>query len=340
MTAPPHHRAGGGYQNPWPGSNPRGFAHLVRWFVERNFIRRPPPDPDRSVFAVERPALGQAVRPGDLAVTWIGHSTALLEFAGLTVITDPVFGAYASPIPTASLRRWVDPPVRVADLPRLDAVLLSHNHYDHLDAPTVRELAALQPEAVWCTPLGNAALLRRLGVQRVQELDWWEETGVAGATIGCVPAQHFSARGLHDRSRALWGGLTVKFGGRSVYFVGDTAYHPDFAEIGRRAGPFDLVLMPVGAYEPRWFMHVVHLNPEEAVRAFGELSGGSNGEETGAAGTGRRPVMVPIHWGTFKLTDEPMDEPPRRTEAAWRAAGFEPGRLWTPRHGETRLLRA
>ena len=335
MTPHPHHRAGGGYQNPWPGSNPRGFSHLVRWFVERNFIRRPPPDPDRSVFAVERPALGQAVRPGDLAVTWIGHSTALLEFSGLTVLTDPVFGEHASPIPTASLRRWVDPPVGVADLPRLDAVLLSHNHYDHLDAPTVRQLAALQPEAVWCTPLGNAGLLQRLGVKRVQELDWWEDTGVAGATIGCVPAQHFSARGLHDRSRALWGGLTVRFGGRSAYFVGDTAYHPDFAAIGRRAGPFDLVLMPVGAYEPRWFMHVVHLNPEEAVRAFGELSGGSDGEGTGAAGARPRPVMVPIHWGTFKLTDEDLREPPQLLREIWQEQNRRQAQLEIPAIGQT-----
>lgn len=332
---PPHHRPGGGFQNPWPGANPRGFAHLVRWFVERNFIRRPPPDPDRAVFPLVRPAFGQAVRPGDLAVTWIGHSTALLEFAGLTVITDPVFGEYASPIPTTSLRRWVEPPVPVAELPRLDAVLLSHNHYDHLDAPTVREIAARQPHAVWYTPLGNATLLRRLGVKQVRELDWWEETVSGGATIGCTPAQHFSARGLHDRSRALWGGLTVKFGGRSVYFVGDTAYHPDFTTIGRRAGPFDLVLMPVGAYEPRWFMHVVHLNPEEAVRAYLELQ-----EERVGSPLRGGPVMVPVHWGTFKLTDEPMDEPPRRTAAAWAAAALDPERLWTLRHGETRLLRA
>ncbi|HMV31545.1 MAG TPA: MBL fold metallo-hydrolase [Gemmatimonadales bacterium] len=325
MTRPPHHRPGGGYQNPWPASNPRGFSHLVRWFFERNFTNRPAPDPPRSVFEVATPEFGRA-GPDGLAVTWLGHSTALVEAGGVTILTDPIFGTYASPIPTASLKRWVDPPVPVAGLPRVDLVLLSHNHYDHLDAPTVRELATRQPEATWCTPLGNAELLRSLGVARIEEFDWWQEREVGRARVGCTPAKHFSARGLHDRSRALWGGFTVAAGGRRIYFAGDTAYHPEFAQVGERLGPFDLVLMPVGAYEPRWFMHVVHVNPEEAVRAFRDLAGGADPP----------PRMVPIHWGTFKLTDEPMDEPPRRAEQAWREAGLPPDRLCRLRHGETR----
>ena len=327
MTRPPHHRPGGGYQNPWPDSNPRGFSHLVRWFFERNFTNRPAPDPPRTAFDVAVPDFGRAA-PGGFAVTWIGHSTALLELDGVTVLTDPVFGTYASPLPTASLKRWVDPPVPVAALPRVDLVLLSHNHYDHLDAPTVREMAALQPHATWCTPLGNAELLRTLGVTRVEEFDWWQERAVGAARVGCTPAKHFSARGLHDRSRALWGGFTVAVGGRRVYFAGDTAYHPEFGRVGERLGPFDLVLMPVGAYEPRWFMHVVHVNPEEAVRALRDLS----------AGSATVPLMVPIHWGTFKLTDEPMDEPPRRAAEAWREAGLPPHRLCQLRHGETRVF--
>lgn len=330
---PPHYHPDGGYRNPWPDANPRGFAHLVRWFFERHFTNRPPPDPPREVFQVVPPAFGQATEPGALAVTWLGHSTVLVESPGCTFLTDPIFGSHASPIPTPSLRRWVDPPVPLAGLPPLDLVLVSHNHYDHLDVPTVRELAARQPEAEWCTPLGNAPLLRSLGVPRVRELDWWEEIEAGGARVGCTPAQHFSARGLADRSRALWGGFTVRAGGRATFFAGDTAYHPDFARIGARLGPFDLILMPVGAYEPRWFMRVVHLNPEEAVQAYRELSGIAGG------GPGEPlPVMVPIHWGTFKLTDEPMDEPPRRTAGAWQAAGLPAGLLWRLRHGETRVL--
>jgi N-acyl-phosphatidylethanolamine-hydrolysing phospholipase D len=338
MSQPPHHRPGGGYQNPWPGANPRGFAHLVRWFFQRNFTNRPPPDPPRTAFPTAQPAFGQPLGLDAIAVTWLGHSTVVVELPGLTVLTDPVLGSHAAPFPTPSLRRWVEPPVPLTGLPRVDMVLLSHNHYDHLDAPTVRDLAARQPDAEWCTPLGNAALLRSLGVKRIVEFDWWEERQLGPASVGCVPAQHFSARGLHDRSRALWGGFTLRCGGRSLYFAGDTAYHPEFARIAERFGPFDLVLMPVGAYEPRWFMHVVHVNPEEAVRAYQELCGGVGTQAARPASGG--PVMVPIHWGTFKLTDEPMDEPPARTEEAWRAAGLPAERLWRLRHGETRVLPA
>lgn len=255
-------------------------------------------------------------------MTWVGHSTAVIEFPGVTVLTDPIWSRHASPIPATSLRRWVEPPLPIEELPRIDIVLLSHNHYDHLDAPTVRRLARLHPGAAWLTPLGNAGLLRRLGVVRVEELDWWAEAAVGPALVACTPAQHFSARGLHDRNRALWGGFVVRAGGRSLYFAGDTGFHPEFELIRRRLGPFDVLLLPVGAYEPRWFMKTVHMNPAEALAAYHELGGG---------------LLVPIHWGTFKLTDEPMDEPPRLTRTAWASAGLDPGRLWLLAHGETRL---
>jgi N-acyl-phosphatidylethanolamine-hydrolysing phospholipase D len=177
---------------------------------------------------------------------------------------------------------------------------------------------------VWCAPLGLGRLLRRLGVRCVEELDWWEERRIGPVLVAAAPAQHFSARGLFDRNRTLWCGFTVKVGARSVYFAGDTAYHPDFAEVGRRLGPFDVQILPVGAYDPRWFMRVVHMDPEESVAAFQEMGGAS--------------AMVPVHWGTFKLTDEPMDEPPRRTRKAWAAAGLEPSALLLLAHGESRDL--
>jgi N-acyl-phosphatidylethanolamine-hydrolysing phospholipase D len=250
-----------------------------------------------------------------------------MEFGGCRVLTDPMLGEYASPVPSARLRRWVPAPVAPEGLPRIDVVLLSHNHYDHLDAPTVRRLARLQPDTAWCVPLGLAALLRRLGVRRVHEFDWWEERQVGAAHVAAVPAQHFSARGVHDRNRTLWSGFVVRVGERAAYFAGDTAHHPEFGRVGQRYGPFDLALLPVGAYEPRWFMRVVHMNPEEAVRGFTELTAGDG-----------RAVMLPIHWGTFKLTDEPMDEPPRRTREAWASAGLPERRLCLLQHGETRDL--
>ena len=198
MSQPPHHRPGGGYQNPWPGANPRGFAHLVRWFFQRNFTNRPPPDPPRSAFSTAQPAFGQPLGLDAIAVTWLGHSTVVVELPGVTVLTDPVLGSHAAPFPTPSLRRWVEPPVPLAGLPRVDIVLLSHNHYDHLDAPTVRDLAARQPDAEWCTPLGNAALLRSLGVKRIVEFDWWEQRqlrpGVGQAHTGAALQCPRSAR--------------------------------------------------------------------------------------------------------------------------------------------------
>jgi N-acyl-phosphatidylethanolamine-hydrolysing phospholipase D len=324
------HHTTRGFRNPWPGSEPQGLPNLLRWFAERHTTSRPPPDPHPSIFQLAEPRLGQVQRAGDLAVTWMGHSTALLEFEGCTAITDPMLGEYASPVPAGRLRRWVPAPLPVEALPRLDLVLLSHNHYDHLDAPTVRELARLQPDTEWCVPLGVGQRLRRLGARRIREFDWWDEQRVGVATVAATPAQHFSARGIHDRNCTLWCGFSIRVGSRAVYFAGDTAFHPEFGSIGQRLGPFDMQLLPVGAYEPRWFMRVVHMNPDEAVQAFAAV------EEGGAGGAG---VLVPIHWGTFKLTDEPMDEPPRRTREVWRRAGRDEDRLWLLTHGETRVMR-
>lgn len=325
MPTPPHHTASG-FRNPWPGTEPQGLANLLRWFAERHTTRRPPPDPDPSVFVRQAPRLGRVPAEGDLAATWLGHSAVLLEFPGCTVLTDPMLGEIASPIPAARLRRWVPVPIATPALPPIDIVLLSHNHYDHLDAPTVRTFAEYQPETTWCVPLRLGKLLRRLGVRRIEEFDWWDERDIGAARVAATPAQHFTARGVHDRNATLWCGFTVRVGDRAVFFAGDTARHPEFREIGRRLGPFDLLLLPVGAYEPRWFMRVVHMNPDDALQAYAELA------------EARTPAMLPIHWGTFKLTDEPMDEPPRLTRELWRAAGRPGEDLWLLQHGETRML--
>ncbi len=324
MRSPAHHHPRGGFRNPWPDAEAMGFGQVVRWYAERRTTRRPPPDPEPSVFPVAVPRFGLANGSGETAVTWFGHSSALIELAGLRVLTDPVWSDYPSPVPLPRLKRWVRPPVPLEELPPVDVVLVSHNHYDHLDAPTVRRLARLHPGAVWCTPLGVGSLLRKLGATDVREMDWWDEVGVGAASIGCTPAQHFSSRGLHDRNQTLWSGFTVRCGGRTAYFAGDTGHHPEFAAIGHRFGPFDLVLLPVGAYEPRWFMRTVHMNPEDAMAAYAKMAG---------AGA---PALLPIHWGTFKLTDEPMDEPRRRIREAWLASGFPPESLWLLQHGETR----
>ena len=301
------------------------MGDVLRWMRER---RRHPRPPDRSTFTRAVPTFPVPRAGADvITATWVGHSTVLLQVGGLNILTDPVWSERASPVWFAGPRRRVPPAVRLDALPPLDVVLLSHDHYDHLDRRTVRALAAAQPAAVWCVPLGVGALVRRFGVRQVSELDWWDETGAAGATVGCTPAQHFSGRGIGDRGDRLWCGWVVIANGRRVFFAGDTALHPEFGRIAERWGPFDLVLLPIGAYEPRWFMRAVHMNPDDAMAAYRAL-----------AGSGAPPLMVPIHWGTFKLTDEPMDEPARRFREQWQAAGLAGERLWLLAHGETRAL--
>ena len=313
-----HHRdAAGRFYNPWPNSVLHTFADFLRW--RRTRVRTDetvPPVFPRAVPDYQRPRASA----GTLSATWVGHSTVLIQLGALNVLTDPIWSRRASPLRWIGPRRLVPAAVAFDALPPIDLVLISHNHYDHLDAPTVRALATHHPGAHWIVPLNLDALVRRWGARTVTALDWWDVTDAAGLRIACTPAQHFSARGLTDRRRTLWCGYTLREGTRSVYFAGDTAYHPEFAAIARRHGPFDLCLIPIGAYEPRWFMQSVHMNPDDAIRAYTDLVAVHPSAEP--------PAALGIHWGTFRLTDEPMDEPPRRTRDRWRAAGLDDGKLW------------
>ncbi len=278
-------------------------------------FRRAPPE-------VRRPRAG----PDELVITWIGHAATLIQIGGLNLLTDPMLGPRASPVSFAGPRRRVPPGIALAELPPVDAVLLTHNHYDHLDAGSVRSLAARHPGAVWVAPLKLGSFIKRLGAATVVELDWWAEHPLGPLRITATPAQHFSSRNPFDRNRTLWCGYAVRGPGKRVFFAGDTGYHPEFGRIGRALGPFDVAMLPIGAYAPAFIMQPLHMNPEEAVQAYRDL--------TAASGTGG--MMMAVHWGTFKLTDEPIDEPPMRVRVAWEAAGLAPERLWVPRHGETR----
>jgi N-acyl-phosphatidylethanolamine-hydrolysing phospholipase D len=216
----------------------------------------------------------------------------------------------------------VPAPLAVADLPPLDFVLVSHNHYDHLDLPSLALLARLQPQLRFLVPLGNAALLRAEGIANVSEHDWGERVQLGGVEVHCLPSQHWSRRGLFDENAALWSSWAVVGAARRVYFSGDTGLSvPMFAAIGRALGPFDLAALPIGAYEPAAMMRAVHLNPEEAVDAARLLDA-------------RR--ILGIHWGSFDLTDEPIGEPPLRFLAAVAAAGLGGDQGWVFRIGETR----
>jgi N-acyl-phosphatidylethanolamine-hydrolysing phospholipase D len=327
---PSHHAPDGGFRNPWPGSERAGLAGLFRWMVVERATTPRAVEPPASAFPRATPTFATPrAEPHAITATWVGHSSFLLQVGGQNVLVDPVWSDRVSPVPFAGPRRFTQPGVAFDALPPIDAVLLSHDHYDHLDAPTIRRIARRWPTARWAAPLGVAGRLRGLGAADVAEHDWWQEGTLGPLAIACVPAQHFSGRSATDRDRSLWCGWTIRAGARSVYFVGDTGLHPEFGEIGRRHGPFDLVLMPVGAYAPRWFMRPVHCDPDDAVAAYVALTGD---------GAAPRPVMAGMHWGTFRLTDEPTDEPPHRTRAAWERAGLPPDRLWMPRHGETRLV--
>jgi N-acyl-phosphatidylethanolamine-hydrolysing phospholipase D len=211
--------------------------------------------------------------------------------------------------------------VPLATLPPIDFVVISHNHYDHLDLPTLRALAKRRAETVFLVPLGNGALLRRAGIERVEELDWGDTRTIGAVTVHCLPNQHWSSRGLTDERKALWSSWSVIGAERRVYFAGDTGLFPELESIGGALGPFDLALLPIGAYEPVPMMRPVHLDPEEAVEAARML---------------RAERAVAMHFGTFDLTDEPIGEPPVRFREAAAAAGRDADAAWVLRIGETR----
>jgi N-acyl-phosphatidylethanolamine-hydrolysing phospholipase D len=318
------------FHNPWPDSEPHGWRDVLRLLAGRRSADRAA-TPRRGTFPVATPALAYPrAGPVDLSATWIGHSSVLLQLGDLNVLTDPVFSQRAFPVQWLGPRRVMDPGLPIDALPPIDLVVLSHNHYDHLDRPAVKRIAAAHPEAQWVVPLGLAAYIRPWGVRAIAELNWWQQVEVKGVRITATPARHFSGRGLRDRNRSLWCGFALEQNGKRVFYAGDTAYHPAFGAIGSRCGPFDFVMIPIGAYEPRWFMRIVHVDPDEAVQIYQDLVAPHRHQPL--------PVMLGIHWGTFRLTDEPMDEPPRRTTARWRAAGLDEDRLWIARCGETRRL--
>ena len=325
----PHHRPDGGFRNPWPNAELHGFKDFLRWRLGDRREQRIEPSPPLDSLPTRTPAVvaPRAAR-GYRSVTWVGHSTALLQLGALNVLTDPVWSDRASPLRWIGPRRLMSPALDFDALPEIDVVLLSHNHYDHLDAPTVRRIAKRFPNATWLCPMRLGSLLRSLGVRHLVERDWWQSVDAPTFRAVCTPAQHFSARGLRDRGDTLWCGWTIETDGTRVYFAGDTALHPEFTQIGERLGPFDLVMLPIGAYEPRWFMRTVHMNPEDAIEAYRAL----------ASASGNTPPCLTIHWGTFRLTDEPVDEPPRRFARLWSDAGLPAEANWTFAHGETRRL--
>ena len=240
------------------------------------------------------PAVGQPAR-----LTWIGHASWLVQLDDVSLLIDPIFSESIGP----GVKRFVPPALAVGELPRIDAQLVSHNHRDHLDLPSLRAVGSPTIAGLGLAPFFAKSSLA------CTELEWWGETRVGGVTIRFVPSQHWSRRGLNDENATLWGGFVIEGSTARLYHSGDTAYFDGFSEIGRRSGTIDAAMLPIGAYDPAWFMSKQHMNPEEAVRAFTEL--------------GAR-QFVAMHFGTFKLTDEPLDEPPARLASEWQRRALDP----------------
>jgi L-ascorbate metabolism protein UlaG (beta-lactamase superfamily) len=291
-----------------PMSRP-SLSLMGEFFFGNKGERRP-----RAPLAVDRPheAWGKPVETG-LRVTWLGHSTMLLEMDGRRVLTDPVFGERASPLSFAGPRRFHPVPATLAELPPIDAVLLSHDHYDHLCRPTMEAVGRMGLPVV--TALGVGAHLESFGVapERITELDWHESVEVGGVRFTATPAQHFSGRGVGDRNRTLWASWVIQSERRKVFFSGDTGLTDEFAATGATYGPFDLVMLEIGAFHEAW--GTIHLGPANALKAFAMLGGGT---------------LLPVHWGTFDLGLHPWREPGEVLVARAAETG---ARIITPRVG-------
>jgi len=313
------HRGPEGFRNNYPTPREGGYWRW-QWERWRDGHPRPPANGYRFPMAEPEVAFLRANR-SVTAVTWVGHATVLLQVGGLNILTDPHFGPRASPFSFAGPRRFTPPGLTQEQLPRIDAVVLSHNHYDHLDAESVARLAA-QPGGAprFYVPLGMRKWFNAQGITSVTELDWWESRELAGVRIHCVPVQHWSQRTLIDRNQALWGGWVIEHGAQRFFFSGDTGYSQDFRDIARRFGAFDFAAIPIGAYEPRWFMAPFHVNPAEAVQIHLDLDAR---------------YSLGIHWGAFELTDEPLDEPPVVLQQELARRGVAAERFFVLRHGET-----
>ncbi|MDE2318458.1 MAG: MBL fold metallo-hydrolase [Rhodospirillales bacterium] len=261
--------------------------------------------------------------PAQPSVTWIGHSSFLLCLEGLTVLTDPVFSERCSPLRFAGPKRVRAPGLAIEALPRIDLILLSHNHYDHMDIASLRLIRKRFPAAHIVTSLGNAAFLKRQRLPGATELDWWHTTTIHGAHITATPARHFAARTLWDRNETLWAGFMLNHHGQKIYFAGDSGYTKFFNEIHHRLGASDLALLPIGAYAPREMMATVHINPAEAVQAFQDL---------------HAKRAIGMHFGTFQLTAEPIGAPEQDLALALAEAGIPPEAFFTLDVGETAAL--
>ncbi len=323
QDAPPHHTADGFRNDPPIEQNT--LADFLRWQWNRLWKGIPALESYDFALAENDPAALRANRE-KTTLTWIGHATVLLQVDGKNILTDPHFSQRAAPVQWAGPKRALPPGLSLEELPHIDLVVISHNHYDALDAGSIERLAARPGgrQTLFVVPLGLKSWFADRGIQNVVELDWWQEARTDVLSVTAVPVQHWSKRSLFSKNETLWAGFSIRSAGFNFLFAGDSGYAPHhFREIGARLGPFDLAAIPIGAYAPRWFMAKHHVNPEEALRIHRDV---------------RARRSVAIHWGTFILTDEPLDEPPMRLRQARENLGLPARAFEVLQHGETIFL--
>lgn len=322
------------WKNPWYDAalshhhpegfrNPGGAAHkpgdLKRWREERKAQGYPhAPQAGYPAFIQQWWQAVDLEKTGD-GVWWLGHASMLLRMSGQYLLIDPVLSSRASPVPFAGPKRKTPVALDLAALPQLDAILISHNHYDHLDSQTLRRLRRRFPDVKVFVPLGLKSWFTRRGFREVTELDWWQQAALPGIALHCVPAQHWSMRTPWDRNRSLWCGWVLEQPGTRFWFSGDSGFTPDLLDIPRRLGPVNVAALPVGAYAPRWFMGTHHMDPQHAVFLWQQLG---------------RPKAIPIHWGVFELADESLDMPPQELAEALSAQGEQADTFIPRRIGE------
>ncbi len=317
------HHSQDGFKNLDPNLQAKSLFDVLVWQIGRQFKNLPSLDAkDYQIETFVNDGIKLKENQKNFSFTWVGHASVLIQLEGKNILTDPIWSERCSPVSFAGPKRFTKPGIAIENLPKIDIVIISHNHYDHMDLPSLKILnEKFKPR--FFVGLKNKSFLEENGIENVTELDWWENKTVDNIKVNFTPTQHFSARGVLDRNKTLWGSFVVQGKENSFYFAGDTGYFSGFEEIGKRFSNIDVALLPIGAYEPRWFMKPVHMNPSEAVQSFKDL---------------KAKYFLPIHYLTFVLTDEALDEPLKYTKIELEKNNISKEKLLDLKIGESKFF--